>query len=54
MKIFEQVIKTSVELIKLPIALTKDVFTLGNQIINPGDDTFTEKQLDKIKKASED
>ena len=53
MKIFEQLIKTSIEIVKLPVAITKDICTLGG-VLTDDSGTYTGKQLEKIKEASEE
>jgi hypothetical protein len=50
MGLFSAIIKTTIETAKLPLAIVADVVTLGNF----GEGTHTGKQLDNIKKASED
>ena len=48
MSFFSSLVKVVVETVKLPVAVVKDVGTLGE-----GDQSHTGKQLDKIKEASE-
>lgn len=49
MKIFGQIIRTVVNVATLPVAVVKDVVTLGG-IATRGDlDSYTAEQLEKIK-----
>ena len=52
MSLFGKVVRTIVNTVELPIAVTKDVFTLGN--IASGDKTYTEQQIEKLKEEAED
>ena len=51
MSFFGQLIRTAVNLVELPVALAKDVVTLGN-VTNPR--TFTEDALKKLKEEAEE
>lgn len=51
MKIFGQIVRTVVETIKLPVALTKDAVT-GGGATEDRERTYTEEQLDAIKEAA--
>lgn len=50
MGLFSTFVKTAIEVTKLPVAVVKDVVTLGNY----GQGTYTEEKLEDIKEASED
>lgn len=54
MKLFGQVVRTVVNLVVLPVAVAKDVLTLGGAATgNPS--TYTAEQIQKLKdEASED
>ena len=53
MGLFSVLIKTAIETVKLPVAIVKDVATIGG-IATEHDKTYTEEKLDDIKDASED
>ena len=48
MSLFGSLIGTLIEVVKLPVAVAKDVVTMGN-VQNIHEDTYTEQALDKIK-----
>lgn len=48
MGLFGALVGTLVEVVKLPVAVVKDVVTMGN-VQNIHEDTYTEQALDKIK-----
>lgn len=51
MKLFGQIVRTLVNVATLPVAIAKDVVTLGN-VGDPK--TFTEKQLETLKREAEE
>jgi len=53
MTLFSALVKTTINLATLPIAIVKDVITLGNAA-NSDEKTYTEQKLDEIKKDSEE
>jgi len=52
MKLFGQLIRTAINTTLLPVAVVKDVLTLGN--LASGDDTYTKKQVEKLKEEAEE
>lgn len=52
MGLFGALIKTTVETVKLPVAIAKDVFSLGGVAVDRG--SYTVEKLEDIKKAAED
>jgi len=46
-------VKVTVETACLPLAVAKDVVTMGSYAVVYEEPSFTRKQLEKIKKASE-
>ena len=52
MGLFSSLIKVAVETVKLPVAVVKDVVTMGG-LATDQDKSYTEQQLDEIKDASE-
>jgi hypothetical protein len=51
MSLFSALVKVAVDAATLPVAVVKDIVTMGNV----GEDkTFTEQKLDEIKRDSED
>lgn len=54
MKLFGQIVRTLVNVATLPVAVAKDVFTLGGAVLDE-DRCYTSKHLDKLKReASEE
>lgn len=53
MKLFGQLVRTVINVVELPVAVTKDVLTLGGVALDR-DKTFTEEQLEKIKEEAND
>lgn len=51
MKLFGQLIRTVVNVAVLPVAVTKDVLTLGG-IITEQNETYTQQQLEKLKEEA--
>jgi len=51
MKLFEQIVKTAVNVACIPIDLAKDVFTLGGAIID--EEPAIKQRLEKIKEDAE-
>ena len=53
MKLFSQIIRTVVNVATLPVAIVKDVVTLGGTLTGDNDwsldETFTAKKIDQIK-----
>ena len=53
MKLFGQIIRTVVNVATLPVAIVKDVVTLGGTLTGDNDwsldETFTAKKIDQIK-----
>ena len=49
MGLFSAIVGGVIETIKLPVAVVKDIATLGNF----GEGTYTAKQLEKIKEEAE-
>ena len=56
MGLFSALVKTAIETVTLPVAIAKDVLTLGNvgAIMEEDKRPYTVQKLEKIKKASED
>jgi hypothetical protein len=55
MSLFSALVKVTVDIATLPVAVVKDVFTLGNVTgWAYGEDSHTKQKLDEIKKDSED
>jgi len=53
MSLFGAIVKTVVNVVTLPVAVVKDVVTLGN--IASGDEPYTIQKIEQIKKeANED
>lgn len=53
MSLFGAIVKTVVNIVTLPVAVVKDVVTLGN--IASGDEPYTIQKIEQIKKeANED
>lgn len=55
MGLFSAIVKTTIETVTLPVAVVKDVVTLGNSAPGIADDPrpYIVQKLDDIKKASE-
>lgn len=53
MSLFGKIVKTVVNVVELPIAVAKDVVTLGN-IASGDDQTYTRQQIEKIKEDADD
>jgi len=53
MKLFGQVIRTLVNVVEIPVAVTKDVLTLGGTINEHGK-TYTREQIEKLKDEASD
>ena len=53
MGIFSAIVKTVIETATLPVAVVKDVVTLGGDSIDGGD-CYTTKKVKQIKKAAQD
>lgn len=51
MKLFGQLVRTVVNVATIPVALTKDVVTLGNVM---GDKSFTEQLAQRIKDEADE
>ena len=58
MKLFGQIIRTVVNVATLPVAVVKDVVTLGGTLTGDNDgslgETFTAKKLDEIKEDAKE
>jgi hypothetical protein len=55
MSLFGKIVKTTINVgIGLPVAVVKDVFTLGGAITRPGYPCHTSEQLDLIKKEADE
>lgn len=54
MKLFGQIVRTVVNTAVLPVAIVKDVVTLGGEEAMRGGKTATQKQLEKLKREAED
>jgi hypothetical protein len=59
MKLFTQIVKTAVNIVTLPVAVVKDVVTLGGTLTGDNPDhalgeTHLAKKLDEIKKDAEE
>ena len=52
MKLFGQLTRTAINLALLPVAIVKDVVTLGN--IVSGDSPYTVQQLEKLKEEAKE
>lgn len=52
MKIFGQLVRTAINTVLLPVAVVKDVVTLGNAASE--DAPFTVQQIEKIKDEAEE
>lgn len=52
MKLFGQLIRTAVNAALLPVAVVKDVVTLGN--LASGDDPYTKQQIEKLVEDAEE
>jgi hypothetical protein len=52
MKLFTQIVKTVVNVATLPIAVTKDVFTLG-RVATGEEESYTVQKLKQIKEEAE-
>lgn len=52
MSLFGKLVKTVVNVATLPVAVVKDVVTLGN--VASGNDTYTEQKLQQIKKEADE
>ena len=52
MSLFGKLVRTAVNVIALPVAVAKDVVTLGN--IASGDAPYTVQQIEKLKDEAED
>jgi len=50
---FSALVKTAIETVQLPVAVVKDIATLGLEKAVE-DEFYTERQLKEIKKAAED
>lgn len=53
MKLFSQIIRTVVNTALLPVAVTKDVLTLGGTITDKRE-TYTAEQIQKLKDEAEE
>ena len=53
MKLFGQLVRTAVNVATLPVALTKDVVTLGG-IATDQRKTYTEQKLEQIKDEADE
>ncbi len=53
MGLFSALVKTAIETVQLPIAVVKDVVTLGGEMTDNGE-SYTKEQLREIKKAAQD
>ena len=58
MKLFGQIIRTVANVATLPVAVVKDVVTLGGTLTGDNDwsldETFTAKKIDQIKEEAEE
>lgn len=52
MGLFSAIVKTTINVATLPVALAKDTLTLGGTLTEK-DKTYTEKKLEQIKKEAE-
>lgn len=48
MKLFGQIVRTLVNVVEIPVAVAKDVVTLGGIVTEKGK-TYTQAQLEKLK-----
>lgn len=53
MGLFSALVKTTIEVVQLPVDVAKDVLTLGLEKVVE-DEFYTERRLEEIKKAAED
>ena len=53
MSLFGKIIKTTINITLLPVAITKDIFTLGG-VGTEQEKSYTSQQIDLIKKESDD
>ena len=53
MGLFGALVKTAINVATIPVAVTKDVLTLGGSITDQRK-TYTEQKLDEIKKDAEE
>jgi len=53
MSLFGKIVKTAVNVAVLPIAIMKDVYTLGGTVTEQ-DKPYTAQQLEKIKEEADD
>ena len=55
MSLFSALVKVTVDVATLPVAVLKDVVTLGNAAnAGDGEDSYTKQKLDEIKRDSDD
>jgi len=54
MKLFGQIIRTVVNVVQLPVAVVKDVVTLGGVCTKGEFEPYTAEQLKKIKEEAEE
>jgi hypothetical protein len=58
MKLFGQIIRTAVNVATLPVAVVKDIVTLGGTLTGDNDwsldETFTAKKVDQIKEEAKE
>lgn len=58
MKLFGQIIRTVVNVVELPVAVAKDVLTLGGTVTNQNScgtgQTYTRDQIEKLKRDAGD
>ena len=53
MSLFGQIVRTVINVATLPVAVVKDVATLGGNLTEQ-DESYTEQHLDKLKEEAED
>lgn len=57
MGLFSAIVRTTVNVVLLPVAVAKDAFTLGGVCTGQQDEkgkTYTQEQIDLLKKEAED
>jgi hypothetical protein len=52
MGLFGKIVKTAINVATLPVAVTKDIFTLGGS--SGGTGSYTVKKLEQIKEEADD
>jgi hypothetical protein len=52
MSLFSAIVKTTINVATLPVAVVKDIVTMGG-VANGRDETYTKEKLEQIKRESE-